>query len=273
MKEFSTIRYERPGTGVARIVLDRPGARNAQNLEMTYEIDAALQRALHDDQVGAIVLAATDPHFSAGHDLFDVAVVGSSPQTPRGVASGFREPGVHGAFAREQESYLQMVRRWRDLAKPTIAAVQGHCVAGGLMLAWACDLIYASDDAMFIDPTVAMGVCGVEWFAHPYELGPRKAKELLFTAAQWNAQEAWRLGMVNRVIPRAELAEEVLAIAAGIAAKPRFAVQMVKAAVNRAVDLAGQPAAIDAAFALHHLCHADNRLVHGAPMLPKSARL
>ena len=124
---------------------------------------------------------------------------------PIGRWGGFAEPNAHGRFAREQEIYLQITRRWRNLAKPTIAEVQGRCIAGGLMLAWACDLIVASDDAEFCDPVVAMGVCGVEWFVHPLELGPRKAKELLFTADRWTAQEAHRLGMVNHVVPRKEL--------------------------------------------------------------------
>jgi enoyl-CoA hydratase len=102
--------------------------------------------------------------------------------TPIGTWGGFGLDGNEGRYAREQEIYLQVTRRWRNFPKPTIAQVQGKCIAGGLMLAWACDLIVASDDAQFCDPVVTMGVCGVEWFAHPWELGPRKAKELLFTA-------------------------------------------------------------------------------------------
>jgi len=113
--------------------------------------------------------------------------------SPVGHWGGFTEPNAHGRFAREQEIYLQITRRWRNLAKPTIAEVHGKCIAGGLMLAWACDLIVASDDAEFCDPVVTMGVCGVEWFVHPWELGPRKAKELLFTADVWSAAEAHRL--------------------------------------------------------------------------------
>jgi enoyl-CoA hydratase len=116
---------------------------------------------------------------------------------PVGNWGGFAEANAHGRFAREQEIYLQITRRWRNLAKPTIAEVHGKCIAGGLMLAWACDIIVASSDAEFCDPVVTMGVCGVEWFVHPWELGPRKAKELLFTADAWSADEAHRLGMVK----------------------------------------------------------------------------
>ena len=151
-----------------------------------------------------------------------------------------------------------MTRRWRNIPKPTIAEVQGRCMAGGLMLAWACDIIVASDDAEFCDPVVGMGVCGVEWFVHPYEVGVRKAKEFLFTSDMWSAQEAHRLGMVNHVAPRAALRAYVQTLADKIAGKPAFALKMAKEAVNRSVDLMGQQAAIEHAFALHHLCHAHN---------------
>ena len=144
----------------------------------------------------------------------------------------------YGRFAREQEIYLQITRRWRNLAKPTIAEVHGKCIAGGLMLAWACDLIVASSDAEFCDPVVTMGVCGVEWFVHPWELGPRKAKELLFTSDVWSAEEAHRLGMVNELHPRDELLDAARRIAEKIASNSPTAVQ----AVKRAVQLGeGQP--------------------------------
>jgi enoyl-CoA hydratase len=239
--------------------MNRPDARNAQNLQMTYDLNAAFDEAVQDDAVKVIILAGNGPHFSSGHDLRP----GSKNEAgvdfpPIGNWGGFAESNAHGRFAREQEIYLQITRRWRNLAKPTIAEVHGKCIAGGLMLAWACDLIVASDDAQFCDPVVTMGVCGVEWFVHPWELGPRKAKEFLFTADSWSAQEAHQLGMVNRVVPRAELSSAVLTLARKIASKPSFALKLTKEAVNRSVDVMGQPAAIDQAFALHQLCHAHN---------------
>ncbi len=235
--EFETIVVERPEPRIARIVMNRPEARNAQNLQMTYDLNAAFDQAVQDDAVKVIIL----PDFP-----------------PVGNWGGFAEPNAHGRFAREQEIYLQITRRWRNLAKPTIAEVHGKCIAGGLMLAWACDLIVASHDAEFCDPVVTMGVCGVEWFVHPWELGPRKAKELLFTADVWSAEEAHRLGMVNHVVPRDELSSFVMKLAERIAAKPSFALKLTKEAVNRSVDVMGQPAAIEQAFALHQLCHAHN---------------
>ena len=266
---FATLIYEIPAPGVARIVMNRPDARNAQNLDMTYDLDAAFSRAVADDAAKVIILAAADPHFSAGHDLRDKTQKQLGKDFP--VVStwgGFDAPGAEGRFAREQEIYLQNTRRWRNLSKPTIAAVQGKCIAGGLMLAWACDLIVASDDAEFCDPVVTMGVCGVEWFVHPWELGPRKAKELLWTAESWSATEAHRLGMVNHVVPRADLGTFVLTLASKIAAKPTFAVKTVKEAVNRTLDIMGQNSAIEQAFGLHHLCHAHNLLQFGTVVDP-----
>jgi enoyl-CoA hydratase len=267
--EYETLLYEEPAPRVARIVMNRPQARNAQNLQMTYDLTAALDRAAQDDSIRVIILAGADPHFSAGHDLR----AGPKPALKEdfpvlGTWGGFDEPGAHGRFAREQEIYLQATRRWRNLAKVTIAEVQGRCIAGGLMLAWACDLILASDDAQFCDPVVTMGVCGVEWFVHPWELGARKAKEFLFTADSWSAEEAHRLGMVNRVIPRADLRRETLALAQRIAEKPAFALKVTKEAVNRSLDVMGQPAAIDQAFALHQLCHAHNLQEFGSIIDP-----
>lgn len=259
MSSYETILVERPDPAFARIVMNRPDARNAQNLQMTYDLNAAFDDAVQDDTVKVIILAGNGPHFSAGHDLRATTKNEAGIDFPPvGAWGGFREPGAHGRMAREQEIYLQITRRWRNLAKPTIAEVHGKCIAGGLMLAWACDLIVASDNAEFCDPVVTMGVCGVEWFVHPWELGPRKAKELLFTADSWSAQEAHQLGMVNHVVPAAELSAFTMALAQRIAAKPSFALKMTKEAVNRAVDIQGQPAAIDQAFALHQLCHAHN---------------
>jgi len=261
MKTFETVLYEDLEPGIVRIRMNRPEVRNAQDLQMTYDLNAALDVAAQDDSVHVIIVGATGPHFSAGHDVkaFRSDQINSRLGKDFPVVStwgGFSEQGAHYRFAREQEIYLQMLRRWRNLSKPTIAAVQGKCITGGIMIAWACDLIVATDDAMFHDFTVTMGVCGVEWLMHPWELGARKAKEFLLTADAWTAAEAYRLGMVNHVVPRAELDDKALELARKIAAKPLFAVKMTKEAINRSLDIAGQQNATDQAFALHQLCHA-----------------
>ncbi len=167
-----------------------------------------------------------------------------------------------------------MCRRWRNIPKPTIAQVQGRVIAGGLMLAWVCDLIVCSDDAMFCDPVVGMGVCGVEYFAHPWEVGARKAKEMLFTADWIAAQEAHRLGMVNQVVPRERLEAEVLELGKKIATKPVMALKLAKEAVNQTLDAQGQWTAMQAVFGLHQLAHSHNSQVYGMPVYldPNSAQ-
>lgn len=264
MSSFSTLLYEAPRPGIARIELNRPELRNAQNDVLLYELNAAFDLALNDDAVRVVILSGRGPHFSSGHDLRTPMVKKMGVDDPLiGTWGGFAEGGMHGRFAREHEIYYEATRRWRNLGKPTIAAVHGKCIAGGLMLAWACDLIVCSEDARFSDPTVAIGVCGAEWFVHPWELGPRKAKELLWTGDEWTAHEAQALGMVNRVVPAEQLEETVLAMAEKIAAKPQFAIKMTKEAVNRSLDIMGQANAIDMVRGLHQLCHAHNQLLFG----------
>lgn len=243
--------------GVARITMNRPGFNNAQNSQMTYALDAALKRAADDDAVKVIVLAGAGKHFSAGHDI---GTPGRDVNKPFERSTLWwdhsNKPGAEFHFAREQEVYVGMCRRWREIPKPTIAMVQGACVAGGLMLAWVCDLIIASDDAFFQDPVLRMGIPGVEYFAHVHELNPRIAKEFLFLGERMPAARARELGMVNRVVAREALEAEVTAIAAKIAAQPRMGLALAKQVVNRAQDLQGLQATIDMAFGYHHFAHA-----------------
>jgi enoyl-CoA hydratase len=255
--------------GVCRVTLDRPEQGNAQNTRMTYDINAALMRAAHDDAVRVIVLAGNGRHFSTGHDLKDLehdAVV--RERGPVGVYGDIDTGTIAGYYGWEREVYLDACRRWRSIPKPMIAEVQGACFGGGLMLAWVCDLIVASDDAFFSDPVVNIGANGVEFFAHAWELGARKAKEMLFTADRWSAQDAHDWGMVNHVVPRAGLTDFTLALATKIAAKPAFALKMVKESVNASIDAQGQTDAIDKAFLFHQLCHAHNRVEYGAIIDP-----
>jgi len=131
-------------------------------------------------------------------------------------------------------------------------------VAGGLMLAWICDLIVAADDAFFADPVVRMGIPGVEYFAHPWVMGPRFAKEFLYLGERVPADRALSLGMVNRVVPREQLEEEVLSIAGRIAAMPALGLALTKKAVNQAEDQMGLQTGMDSVFGLHHFAHAHN---------------
>ncbi|HET6971481.1 MAG TPA: enoyl-CoA hydratase [Phenylobacterium sp.] len=258
--ELQQVRLERPAPGVARVVMARPKARNAQGLRMTYELDAALLAAVGDPQVKVIVLAGDDPHFSAGHDLGETGE-GEWPRV--GVWADFDAPGAEGRFGVETEIYLDMCERWRNLSKPMIAAVQGKCIGGGLMLAWICDLIIASDDAAFRDPTLAMGVMGTEYFVHAWELGIRKAKEFIMLSSWLSAEDARQAGMVNRVVPRADLQATALEMAVALATQPQFAVRAAKLALNHAQDQAGRALAMRQSFALHQLTHAHNELTGG----------
>ncbi|MCU1513377.1 MAG: enoyl-CoA hydratase [Microbacteriaceae bacterium] len=264
--EFTQIRYEKRGP-VAWITMDRPAKRNAQSVPMTYELNEAFDLAAQDHDVSVVVLAASGPHFSAGHDIADPHRY-EDPGHSVSTWADWAAPGAEGRNAREHEIYFDMCKRWRNFSKPTIAAVQGKCIGGGLMLAWSCDLIMAAEDAVFLDPVVNLGIAGVEWFAHPWELGPRRAKELLMTAESWDARLAESVGMVNHVVPVDELHARTQQLAERIASKPQFAVKMVKQSVNAATDAQGQPAAMMTAYAFHQLGHSHNMELHGLPLDP-----
>lgn len=243
---------------VAVITLNRPEQRNAQHPPLLDELDRAWTMAATDDDVRVIVLKANGPHFSAGHDLN----VDSST-----VSIDLEGRGLEALYAFERSRYLGYTRRWRDVPKPSIAAVQGACIAAGLMLCWPCDLIVAAENAVFSDPVVRMGIGGVEYHGHTWELGARKAKELLFTAQTIDAQEAWRLGMVNRVVPTDELVESTMALAREIAQHHPFALAQAKRAVNQTLDVMGQYAAVQSVFDIHATGHGNALSVCGWPAL------
>jgi enoyl-CoA hydratase len=256
--------YRREGA-IAVITLNRPEYRNAQNSAMTYALDAAFYQAADDDEVKVIVLAGAGKHFSAGHDI---GTPGRDVNTSFERHAGLwwdhvGKEGAESRYARESEVYLGMCRRWRELPKPMIAMVQGACIAGALMLAWCCDLIVAADDAFFADPVVKMGIPGVEYFAHPFVMGPRFAKEFLFTGDRVSAERALQLGMVNRVVPRVSLESQTMELAERIAAMPRLGLALAKKAVNQVEDIMGLQTGMDSVFGLHHLAHAHNAEVGG----------
>ena len=249
---------------VAWITMNRPGFNNAQNGQMTYALDDAFVRAVNDDDVRAIVLAGEGKHFSAGHDIGTPGRDLHKEFDRRLILPGHtNKPAAELLYTREQEQYLGMCRRWRDVPKPTIAMVQGACIAGGLMLAWVCDLIVASDDAFFQDPVNRMGIPGVEYFAHAFELPPRVAKEFLLLGERMSAQRAEQFGMVNKIVPRAELRATVTAWAAKLAAQPRMGNWLTKQAINHVEELRGKRTAMDTVFHMHHFAHAQNDLVQG----------
>ena len=237
---YQDILYEQIGA-VLRVSHNRPSKRNAESENLLAELDDALARAARDDSVRVLILAATGDHFCAGHDLFD----------------GYAKrkdytPDQHWLW--EQEHYLGNALRIWDFPKPTIAQVQGGCIAAGFMVANMCDLMVASDDAFFSDPVAhSLGAAAVEALVHPWVLGTRKAKEFLFTGQRITAAEGKEWGMVNHVVPRAELEATTLALAERIAAAPPIAIRMLKRSLNRTADMQGFRNSIHAHFDTHLL--------------------
>lgn len=253
---MSYIEYE-VDDAVAMITLNRPGKRNAQDESLLRDLDARWQQAADDGAVKVIVVRANGDHFSAGHDL----------TTP---APGYFREGqttLESAYVWETEHYLGFSRKWRDVPKPSIAAVQGACVAGALNVIWPCDLIVAADNAYFSDPVVKFGVGGVEYHAHTWELGARRAKEMLFTARRFTAAEAFDAGMVNRVVPLEELDARTMELAQEISQMDAWGLATAKRAVNQTLDIMGQQAALQSSFDIHWHGHANALLRTGYPLL------
>ncbi|KJF23931.1 enoyl-CoA hydratase [Rhodococcus sp. ACPA4] len=241
---------------IATITLNRPEVANVQNMQLLDELDAAWTRAAEDDDVAVIVVRAEGKHFSAGHDLNDRW---PSP----------KEITLEWIYRAESRRYLEYTLRWRNTPKPSIAAVQGRIIAGGLMLCWPCDLIIASEDALFSDPVALMGIGGVEYHGHTWELGARKAKEILFTGRPVTAEEAEKTGMVNKVVPRDQLDAEARAMALQIAEMPSFGLRQAKRAVNQTLDVQGFYAAVQSVFDIHQTGHGNALSVSGYPILVK----
>jgi enoyl-CoA hydratase len=254
--ETTFIDYEVEGR-IATITLNRAEAANAQTLPMLDDLDEAWRRAAEDDEVRVIILQGNGKHFSAGHDIKAVSSDGGEAPTWT----------LAGIYATEARRFLEYSLRWRNVPKPSIAAVQGVCIAGGLLLAWPCDLIIAADNAKFSDPVVNMGIGGVEYHGHTWEWGARKAKEMLFTGRSMTAEEAERLGMVNRVVPLDDLRTETRALAEEIAKKHPFALRQAKRAVNQTLDVQGFYAAVQSVFDIHQTGHGHALSESGLPIL------
>jgi enoyl-CoA hydratase len=247
-KNFETILYVVDGA-VATITMNRPDMANAQDSTLIDELDAAFDLADADDAVRVVILAGKGKHFSSGHDLKAlVSGDGSDPWV------ALRET-PEGKFQHEKTMYYDRCMRIHDFRKPTIAAVQGSCVAAGLMLAAMCDLIVAADDAEFSNPVLRLTGAGVELLVEPWELGIRKAKEFLWTGEKIDAQEAWRLGLVNRVVPAAELAERTRELAERVALVPPTTAQVTKDTINNTATLMGKEESWKYHFMAHHWMH------------------
>jgi len=258
MPNYKHLIFEEPEAAICRIWLNRPESRNAQNSAMLYELNDAFDHAVAKESIKVIILAAKGPHFSSGHDMMEIM------QDKHGALAHNKRVGtwssddwfdVEGYYAREKEIYDGFCRRWRDLSKPTIASVHGKAISGALMLIWPMDLVIASEDATFQDNTMFMGIPGVEYFAHAWELGIRRAKAFLLTGAALTAAEALQAGMVNKVVERESLEAATLELARSVADKPSFALKLGKEAINAAFAAQGFDNVQRNAFNAHHLAH------------------
>ena len=268
MSDYKFVTYETFDDGkITRIMLNRPQARNAQSRGLLVELNDAFLAAEADDQVRVVILGGSGPMFSSGHDLGSAAdmaerLPGTEQHLTYRTAGGSRL-GAEQRMLQEWHYFFQNTKRWRDLRKITIAEVHGTVFAAGLMLMWCCDLIVAAEGTVFADVVgTRLGMCGLEYFGHPWEFGPRRAKELLLTGDSLDVDEAHRIGMVSKVFPKDELAEKTLQFARRIAVLPTMTSLLIKESVNKTVDNMGFLNSLDACFTMHQLNHSHWAEIH-----------
>jgi enoyl-CoA hydratase len=274
MADYKYLLVERHDDGrVVRILLNRPETRNAQNRGLLVELNEAFLAAEADDNVRVIILGGTGKMFSAGHDVVSpeaqAEYLPGPNQHPSWKVNGGTRKGAESLMLQEWHYFFQNTLRWRNLRKITVAQVHGKVYSAGLMLMWACDLIVAADNTEFADVVgTRMGMCGMEYFAHPWEFGPRKTKELMLTGDSISANDAFALGMVAKVFPADQLGDMTLDFARRVAEVPTVAALLVKESVNQTVDNMGFHNSLNACFSLHELNHAHWAQVHddGNPM-------
>lgn len=266
--EYRFVTYETLDEGtIARIMLNRPEARNAQNRGMLVELHEAFLRAEADDTVRVVILGGNGPMFSAGHDVGSKVqrseYTPGPDQHPSFTVNGGTRQGAESLMLQEWHHYFENTRRWRNLRKITVASVHGDVYAAALMLMWSCDLIVAADNTRFTDVVgTRLGMCGVEYFAHPWEFGARKTKELMLTGDTLSVEEAHALGMVSKIFPADDLAGKTLEFARRIAKVPTMAALLIKESVNQTQDNQGFYNSLNACFTLHELNHSHWAQVH-----------
>ncbi|MDE2486432.1 MAG: enoyl-CoA hydratase/isomerase family protein [Alphaproteobacteria bacterium] len=226
---FHDIRYS-ARDGVAQITLDRPAYRNAQSYRMLDEIDHAFDLARTDREVRVVIVRGSGGVFSTGHDL----------GTPEGMEYRYALGAQEGIETYDQfKKYnLDLLVKWRNFPKPTVAMVEGYCIYAGWMLAAAMDVVFAADDAQFLGGFV-------EYNTIPWDIGIRRAKELVFESRFISAQEAAQFGLVNRVYPKADLERETVAWARRVAENSPETLRMAKIQMNKAQDAQGFSQAVE----------------------------
>ena len=266
--EYKYVTYETLDEGtIARIMLNRPKARNAQNRGLLVDLHDAFMRAEEDDKVRVVILGGNGPMFSSGHDLGSAEqrseYLPGPDQHPSFRGNGATREGAESLMIQEWHYFFQNTLRWRNLRKITVASVHGDVYAAALMLMWSCDLIVAADNTRFADVVgTRLGMCGVEYFAHPWEFGPRKTKELMLTGDTLSVEEAHALGMVSKIFPADELADKTVEFARRIAKVPTMAALLIKESVNQTQDNQGFYNSLHACFTMHQLNHSHWAQVH-----------
>ena len=268
MNAYKYITYEElDDKSIVRIMMNRPNQRNAQNRGLLVELDEAFLRAEADDQVRVVILGGAGTMFSSGHDMGSKDSIaeraGGENEHPSMSINGGTRVGAENRMLQEWHYFYQNTLRWRNLRKITIAQVHGNVFSAGLMLMWACDLIVAAENTEFADVVGhRLGMCGMEYFAHPWEFGPRRAKELMLTGDSIGAEEAHQIGMVSKIFPEAEMSDKTLELARRIARLPTMAALMIKESVNQSVDNMGFQNALQACFTIHQLNHSHWAEIH-----------
>jgi enoyl-CoA hydratase len=269
MADFRFVTYETLDEGtIARIMLNRPEQRNAQQRGLLVELNEAFLKAEADDNVRVVILGGNGPMFSSGHDLGSKQMMSEytpgPDQHPSFLEHGATREGAEKLMLQEWHHFFENTRRWRNLRKITVAQVHGDVYAAALMIMWACDLIVAADNTTFADVVgTRLGMCGVEYFAHPWEFGARKTKELMLTGDSLSVEEAHALGMVSKIFPADELADKTLEFARRIAKVPTMAALLIKESVNQTQDNQGFYNSLNACFTMHQLNHSHWAWVHG----------
>lgn len=230
---FQDIAYAAPkanGDGIGVITLNRPAYRNAQSYRMLDEIDQAFDLARADEAVRVVVVRGSAGVFSTGHDL------GTAEGMEYRQALGAK-PGIQ-TYDQFKKYNLDLLLKWRNFPKPTVAMVEGYCIYAGWMLAAATDVVFAAEDAEFLAGMV-------EYMSIPWDIGVRRAKELIFESRFISAAEAARYGLVNRVVPQADLERETMAWAGRVAQNSPEVLRMAKVSMNKAQDAQGFSQAVE----------------------------
>ena len=222
-----------PGA-VARMILNGPQYRNAQSQQMIWEMDDAFRRAGSDRDVMVVVLSGAGETFSAGHDI-------GTPEDLEFRRKRDLPPEKLAGYIEQREIYIDCTLRWRNVPKPTIAMVHGYCIFGGWIFAAAMDLVFAAEDALFLPSNL-------QYFTAPWDIGPKKAKEILYEGRFITAHEAKELGFVNRLYPAADLERETLAYAGRVAERGPMGPRMTKFMVNNVLDTMGYTSTVEANY-------------------------